>query len=146
MKLAYLVGKKVFAIYYLYLEIEGRKYKMDDSVIFNLGGKSMVQLLFEDSEFNFIKINSIENAKIIGDFEEKRKYILKALDISSNEMITHIESYKVNMGDYHFASQLFDSKNQFILGFSFGFDEIEIIGNQKSFNKMLTLYRDYEIF
>lgn len=134
----FLQNKKVKFIYRIIVKEEDIDYNLADTFLLKLDDDSLVQILI-DYEVLIYELFSTDDILILGDYDidECITRLVLVKEIHDNLEITSIYSYF--QSTYHFGSKFLDSNNNYIFGFCFGWDEIELI-SEDVFVKMLESY------
>lgn len=142
--LKYLIEKKIVSLYNLIIEEDDDEYLMSDCFIFDLANGDLIQLLIDYNNIFIFKLNDINEAKVIGDYDLSNSSIqlIEISLVNTNKIYTIKKIINQDSG-YVYCAVFLDINSKFLLGFILGFDEINLLTDELQVKKLVEGYRAY---
>ncbi len=143
LKLKHLVGIQLTTLSQITVTEDGQRYTLDDTFLLTTATSKQYQLRRTPAGLFLYKIENLRDLKCWDFNHDEIQIELKTIhEIANPNPIKIIYNYTSNY--YLFGSQYCDAQGRFIVGFCFGWDEIEL-KTETEFQSMLNMYPGHTI-
>jgi len=139
----YLLNKIIESISMISI-IDGiESFQLSDSFLLKLDNGDVIQILNDNNKVRFLKIESKSEIVLLSDYEiEGQPNIVMDEIVVNLKRIKIFQNYTSKGSNYFFGTKILDEEENFILGFFYGFDEIEYTLDIVDFENALLHYKE----